>query len=185
MTQTQKRAQEKTEYPKKKSRQIMEAWQKTGWGKTVLLVICLLFLCLSACLSGCRQADPDGKGGNPDSTQGTAAGDQEDAGKTGETNAEESGENGELPPEQNPGEAGDSVQGTSAGAESASESEGSSPSVKEWLRMEDGDEPRTAWIVAFDALNVRRFCYSRGTVVGQFAAGQQITVTGPDRKSVV
>lgn len=53
------------------------------------------------------------------------------------------------------------------------------PSVKEWLVM--GEEPKEAWIVAFDSLNVRRFCYSRGTVIGKFAGGQKVTVTGPAR----
>ncbi len=186
MTQTQKRAQEKTENPEKKSRRFMTALQKTGWGKTVLLVICLLFLCLSACLSGCRQADPDGKGGNPDSAQGTESGESAGENLSGETALDE------IPPETNSGESGQLPPAADSGDEKELPSEtnlepGDSSleepalSIKEWLRMEEGDEPRTAWIVAFDALNVRRFCYSRGTVVGQFAAGQQVLVTGPAR----
>lgn len=55
----------------------------------------------------------------------------------------------------------------------------SEPTVKEWLVM--GAEPRDAWIVSFGALNVRRFCYAKATVVGSFDAGQKILVTGPAR----
>lgn len=64
-------------------------------------------------------------------------------------------------------------------AESTAPSEEPAVVVKEWLKM--GDEPRDAWIVAFDSLNVRRFCYARGTVIGKFSGGQQVTVTGPAR----
>lgn len=51
--------------------------------------------------------------------------------------------------------------------------------VKEQLKVTQG--PADAWIVTFGTLNVRRFCYPRATVVGQFAEGQKITVTGPAR----
>ena len=167
MIQIQRMMRESGKTREKKTSSIREKLQKTGWGKTLLLSLCLLFLCLSACLSGCRQADPDGKGSEP--RQGTVAGDSGES--TGMPD-----ESGKTPEEEQPEESEGG-----AGTEPVSESEPSAPSVKEWLRMEEGDAPRAAWIIAFDALNVRRFCYSRGTVVGQFAAGQQITVTGPVR----
>ncbi len=51
------------------------------------------------------------------------------------------------------------------------------PTFKEFL--DDFSEPWDAWVIAFDTLNVRRFCYSKGTVIGSFSVGQKITVTGP------
>ena len=53
-------------------------------------------------------------------------------------------------------------------------------SVEEWLAYQKVCmEERDAWILSFGPLNVRRFCYAKGTVIGSFDAGQKITVTGP------
>ncbi len=53
-------------------------------------------------------------------------------------------------------------------------------SVEEWLSYQKNcTEERDAWILSFGPLNVRRFCYAKGTVIGSFDAGQKITVTGP------
>ena len=53
-------------------------------------------------------------------------------------------------------------------------------SVEEWLAYQKVcTEERDAWILSFGSLNVRRFCYAKGTVIGSFDAGQKITVTGP------
>ena len=62
-------------------------------------------------------------------------------------------------------------------AEAAGE-ETAPASVKEMLVVGE-EETRDAWVIAFEALNVRRFCYPQATIVGSFAAGQKITVTGP------
>ncbi len=52
--------------------------------------------------------------------------------------------------------------------------------VEEWLFYNQTcTEERDAWILSFGPLNVRRFCYAKGTVIGSFDAGQKITVTGP------
>ncbi len=54
--------------------------------------------------------------------------------------------------------------------------------VKEWIQENNSiDEERDAWVIAFEVLNVRRFCYAQGTVIGQFSVGEKITVTGPAR----
>lgn len=42
-------------------------------------------------------------------------------------------------------------------------------------------EPRDGWVIALDTLNVRRFCYSHGTIIGTFSCGQKIAVNGPAR----
>jgi hypothetical protein len=55
----------------------------------------------------------------------------------------------------------------------------SGSSIKEALTIVT--EPRDGWVIAFDVLNVRRFCYSNGTVIGTFSSGQKITVNGPAR----
>ncbi len=53
-------------------------------------------------------------------------------------------------------------------------------SVEEWLNYQkSAAEERDGWILTFRPLNVRRFCYANGTVIGSFDAGQKITVTGP------
>ena len=53
-------------------------------------------------------------------------------------------------------------------------------SVEQWLTdCQTSTEERDAWILSFGPLNVRRFCYAKGTVIGSFDAGQKITVTGP------
>ena len=52
--------------------------------------------------------------------------------------------------------------------------------VEQWLiDVQVSTEERDAWILSFSPLNVRRFCYAKGTVIGSFDAGQKITVTGP------
>lgn len=55
-----------------------------------------------------------------------------------------------------------------------------SMTVEEWLMYNQTCvEERDAWIVSFGPLNVRRFCYAKGTIIGSFDAGQKVTVTGP------
>ena len=137
--------------------------ENTGKGGRAGLILACLFMvvCLSAC-----SASPD-DGANHDSTERTAAADslaQADADARG---AEEGvgAENG-FPAQ-------------SAGEEQQEEApDAVCLSVKEQLTV--GDEPRDGWVIAFETLNVRRFCYAQATVVGSFAAGQQITVTGPE-----
>lgn len=42
-------------------------------------------------------------------------------------------------------------------------------------------EPMDGWVIAFETLNVRKFCYNHGTIIGTFSSGQKITVNGPAR----
>ena len=120
---------------------------------SVLLPLCLL----CAALAGCAPGTPAGPA-NAETSQNA---------QETEPSLESAGEETQAPATQ------------SAGETTEASSEEALPSVREWLAM--GEEPREAWIIAFESLNVRRFCYARGTVVGRFAGGQKITVTGPAR----
>lgn len=117
-----------------------------------LLLLCLLCGLLSGCASAANE------------TAGETTADLETVPSSEAVEVSEGAEAGET---------------TASVSESAVSTEEQTPTVKEWLTM--GEEPRAAWIVAFDSLNVRRFCYARGTVIGKFSGGQQVTVTGPAR----
>lgn len=131
-----------------------------------LIALCLAGLLLAGC-SGGQAADADARGGDEASRLEAPSGDetQEGAGESGAVSSS--------------GEAGPSEPAVLPQESEAESEEPAAPAIRDLLRM--GEEPRDAWIIAFDSLNVRRFCYSRGTVIGKFARGQKITVTGPAR----
>lgn len=131
------------------------------------MAVTVLFLCMVMTAAGCGNRENSGA---DHMTAGEAADSAETAGQPdGEEKEENNAQNGT--------DSRGTEQSETEPAET--EPEVSQISVKQWLVT--GEEPRDAWIVSFGALNVRRFCYARGTVIGSFGAGQKITVTGPAR----
>lgn len=126
------------------------------------MAACLLLLCImvSSLTAGCMSSRNKGAG-----ESGTASLEETAADST-ELSGTELAESKETEQET-----------TVTAVTAEMEEETAAQSVKEWLAADD--ESRDAWIVSFGALNVRRFCYAHGTVIGSFASGQKITVTGP------
>ena len=119
----------------------------------------LAALCLAACAAGENSAQTGTEEGTVPSisAQGDAAAKGAEEGSLAETSEGLLDASGQTP-DQEPSDA-------------------TPLSVKEMLVV--GEEPRDGWVIAFETLNVRRFCYPQATVIGNFAAGQKITVTGP------
>ncbi|MCI8402855.1 MAG: hypothetical protein HFI38_12335 [Lachnospiraceae bacterium] len=147
--------------------------QNHSWKIRRTGIACLLSVCL-AVGSGAAMGCAPGAGQAAERTTP----DEAETGNEQTTQLPDEDETTKGRPEDGPTES-QKTDGQAAEDQTQESQTASAASVREWLMV--GSEPREAWIVAFETLNVRRFCYPRATIVGTFGEGQKITVTGPAR----